>query len=279
MPFTQPLLSGALQVVRWLNPPVCLLCHETHTGVRPICVACQDTLPRNPEACRKCALPLPTTSRQHTPRQFSSGSLIKTDAFFTRQKTRSSPSQQMVCDPCRHTPPIMTETLAPFLMRGAIRDLIHIWKFRYHPHLTPLLATLFAEASFHLAPRAANSPGILVPIPTHWDRMLHRGFDHTWLLAQALNQHIPCSPGVKSWLKNRERRVAQHRLSRAERLSNASACFRASPKMAGSAVIVVDDVITTGATASAAAQACIDAGARSVKVWCVARTPAPGLSR
>ena len=165
-------------------------------------------------------------------------------------------------------------------MRTGVRDLIHLWKFQNRPHLSPLLADLLLND----LPQADKSPGasegnaiqrVLVPIPTQWRRQVSRGFDHTWLLAQAIRSRHAEQMVVRSWLRNRRYRPPQHALSRKKRLMAAEDRFRAHPKVAGHPITLVDDVMTTGATVRGAANALRRAGARSVEVWCLARTPAP----
>jgi ComF family protein len=116
---------------------------------------------------------------------------------------------------------------------------------------------------------------MLVPIPTQWRRQARRGFDHTWLLANAIRSQCLQPAVVRPWLLNRHYRAAQHRLNRKSRLADTRDRFVARPSIAGHKVVLIDDVMTTGATARAAARACAEAGALSVAVWCLARTPAP----
>ena len=76
-------------------------------------------------------------------------------------------------------------------MQGTFRGLLHLWKFQNYPQLSPLMARLFAStAAVQAQPQPTQQDlserRILVPIPTQWHRQLRRGFDHTWLLAQAL---------------------------------------------------------------------------------------------
>ena len=246
---------GVSRLVHWLAPAECLLCGAPHGNTRALCGDCAAGLSRNTHSCHRCALPrLPGT----------------------------------LCRGCRHAPPHFETTHAPYLMRTGIRDLIHQWKFSNRPHLSTLLASLFVEATFGEATLLGTArpgcsdlagPTVLVPVPTQWRRQMQRGFDHTWVLAHALkSQHYPALL-VRPWLRNRGPRKAQHLLDRATRWQDATDRFTAASKLAGHRVILVDDVMTTGATARAAARVCGEAGAQSVNVWCIARTPAPITAR
>ena len=165
-------------------------------------------------------------------------------------------------------------------MRTGMRDLIHLWKFQNRPQLTRLLAELLLSclptaSSESLAIPVVAARTFMVPIPTQWRRQVRRGFDHTWLLANAIRSQWIQPAVVRPWLKNRHYRPAQHRLNKKSRLADHQNRFIAHPAIAGHNVVLIDDVMTTGATARAAARACAEADARSVIVWCLARTPAP----
>ena len=185
-----------------------------------------------------------------------------------------------ICPDCIDNPPRLSSAHAIYLMRSGMRDLIHLWNFQNRPQLTGLLAKLLlsrlptASAESLTTPRAAAHT-ILVPIPTQWRRQARRGFDHTWLLANAIRSQCLQPAVVRPWLLNRHYRAAQHRLNRKSRLADTRDRFVARPSIAGHKVVLIDDVMTTSATARAAARACAEAGARSVAVWCLARTPAP----
>ena len=189
-------------------------------------------------------------------------------------------SAQRLCPTCIKHPPHFFGAYAPYLMRTGMRDLIHLWKFQNRPQLTGLLAELLLS---HLPTDSGDSlthPGAaahtsLVPIPTQWRRQMRRGFDHTWLLANAIPSQWAQPAAVSPWLKNRHYRPAQHRLNTQSRLADTQDRFIADPAIAGHNVALIDDVMTTGATARAAARACTEAGAHSVAAWCLARTPAP----
>ena len=100
-------------------------------------------------------------------------------------------------------------------MKGTFRELLHLWKFQNHPHLSPLMAYVFADTTaVHAEPqrkqRTPSEHRILVPITTQWPRQLRRGFDHTWLLAKALRLVLGRATRVRPWLRNTQLRHAQH---------------------------------------------------------------------
>ena len=243
----QAALGHTAKAIQWLAPAVCVLCRQTHPATEAICDDCDQRLPRNQAPCPRCALP---------------------SAGMTSTTTLNC------CTRCLQHPLNFSQTRAPFLMQGGIRDLIHLWKFQYQPQLSPLLASLFIREAF--TPTDLPRSSVLIPIPTQWRRQLHRGFDHTKILAQAIAATHPHSLTVKPWLRHTRSGATQHRLSRLARWRNQHERFTVSAKIQGCRVVLLDDVMTTGATVSAAAETCLEAGAKQVTVWCLARTPEPG---
>jgi ComF family protein len=154
-----------------------------------------------------------------------------------------------------------------------------ICAFEYAPPLSDALARLKYEGHDELAgPLAAclaagisgrqawSSRALLVPIPLHRRRLRERGFDQSWLLARALWASLPHPrPETAPRLLRRTRNtLPQVGLGRRAREHNLEGGFSASPRISGRDVVLIDDVLTTGATLRAAADALRAAGARSV---------------
>jgi ComF family protein len=106
---------------------------------------------------------------------------------------------------------------------------------------------------------------------------MERGFDHTWLLANALaHQALPQTP-VRALLRQQQHRKRQHRLGATARRRNVKDLFSASENVKDARLLLVDDVMTTGATLSEASQCLLGAGAQRVDVWVLARAEASAV--
>ncbi len=118
---------------------------------------------------------------------------------------------------------------------------------------------------------------LMLPLPLAPRRLAERGFNQAWELARALHRRSRCAAGLHAgWLLRVRDTPPQARLDRAQRLANLQGAFVVDPLRAaallGRNVLLVDDVMTTGASLRAAALALQEAGARSVSALVVART-------
>lgn len=152
--------------------------------------------------------------------------------------------------------------------------LVADFKFRDRPEL----ARLMTDLMLHSAPAgAADDIDWIAPVPLSAGRLAERGYDQAWELARRLARrlHRPAQAGL---LARRTGASRQSELGRAQRLANLRGVFQvpamhAAP-LRGRRVALVDDVMTTGATAHEAARTLLEAGAASVELWVFARTPA-----
>ncbi|MFN4259967.1 MAG: ComF family protein [Gemmataceae bacterium] len=151
-----------------------------------------------------------------------------------------------------------------------LRELIIRLKYPAGEMLAEVLGRLWAE---HAEQRLRSvQAAVVVPIPLHWRRRWERGFNQSAILAHSLARRLglPCRP---NWLRRTRYTAKQTLGSLAERRDNVRGAFRAVPGSHGKdqAVLLVDDVMTTGSTVDAAARALRQAGARRVVVAVLAR--------
>jgi ComF family protein len=149
---------------------------------------------------------------------------------------------------------------------GELRELIHLFKYGRVQTLAKPLGRLLALAF----PRE-DSFDVIVPMPLHWRKRWQRGFNQADLLAHEISRrtHIP----VKNALRRVKFTAAQAGLTNAKRRRNVSGAFRPKRERSLDAkrVLLVDDVMTTGATAASCARALKIAGARQVTLLTLAR--------
>lgn len=222
-------------VAEVLLPPACAACDEVLPAAGAFCEACaHEVLPLPEVHCRRCA----------EPGRFPEG----------------------CCERCRAGVP-WDVAFAPFEHEGALARAIHRFKYEDRADLSRPLGELLAATA--AAPLQAM-PGVLVPLPLHEARFRERRYDQAALLAVTVAARLgrPCEPGWLTRVKDTRRQVG---LSELERELNVRDAFVAAPAVAGREVLLVDDVLTTGASAREAARVLRGAGATRVSVLTLAR--------
>ncbi len=186
----------------------------------------------------------------------------------------------LVCQDCRRdlyrptarrfvSGPVRTVIGASDYHRKLARALVIQFKYQGYTALAEPMAELMARAMGELPLR---EPVVLVPIPADFWRAMERGYHQTDLLARALGRRT--SYPVMAQLKKRTPTPSQTELSRGQRVRNLRGMFRwHGDSLAGTTVILIDDVTTTGATIAEAAKALRVAAPRDIYglVWAADR--------
>lgn len=231
-------------------PHCCLLCEEAiprddSPGQNGICSPCQDYLLRPRYACQCCGLPL-----------------ISAD---------------LLCGQCLKKSPAFERTFSPFLYQKPLDSLIKQFKHQRQLRVGRVLAKIFAnEVQQYYSHHHLSLPDYIVPTPLHWRRQWQRGFNQSMLVAGLIAEQIdiPVFKGCKKVVATH----MQEQLNRQQRLKNLRGVFSlvsptASASLEGKHCAIVDDVMTTGATANSLASTLRRAGAGTIHVWVLARTP------
>ena len=119
---------------------------------------------------------------------------------------------------------------------------------------------------------SGTSPDIVIPVPLHANRLAQRGFNHAADIARfaARRLNLPWSDELAERIEDTGSLAG---LSRAEREHRIRGAFAISDRVADQHIVIVDDVLTTGATSGELARELYDTGAATVELWVVARTP------
>jgi ComF family protein len=222
-------------------PPLCPSCREP-VGDDALCGPCWSKLsPIAPPYCERLGIP------------------------FAYDPGPGVLSMEAIVDP-----PAYHRARAAVRYDDIARTLVHALKYADRLDLAPIMGRWMARAGRELLADA----DALVPVPLHWRRLWSRRFNQSAHLAKtiALASGVPVADTA---LKRVKATVQQVGLSQAERAQNVQGAFRvpveSKPAVAGRRLILIDDVLTSGATSDACARALLRAGAKSVDVLVFAR--------
>jgi ComF family protein len=235
MPPTAPLAA-------WILPGQCAVCRSWAEA--RVCRACRQRFAGTVARCRRCAIDLP--------------------------------EGVTVCGACLREPPPYDTAIAAVDYAFPWDALVRRLKFSAELDLAPALAELLSAA---VRASSTNSRiDCVVPMPLSEARLRERGFNQAWEVARRTARTLGCPADAGLLLRPRDT-AHQVTLPHDQRVANVRGAFAVEPsryrEVAGRAIALVDDVLTTGATAAEAAAVLKRSGARSVQVWVVARTPLP----
>ncbi len=234
-----PLLkSTRTRLLNAFFPPACPLCRRSTPLPHQLCHRCSPTLPGEPENhCLRCG--------------------------------HQTAGPQQGCGSCLGNRHRADAAYFAYRYEAAIQELIIGFKFGDHSEWAPLLGRLCRdrlEVSLKW-----ESPDVVLPIPLHFFRLIHRRYNQSALLAREV-AHFLDRPLVTNGLKRIKMTAPQTRLDLPSRRKNVRGAFRAiRQRVAGRSLLLVDDVYTTGSTMTAAVETLKRAGAERVALLCLAR--------
>lgn len=220
-----------------LWPPVCLVCGLGSDTGYGCCSGCRADMPIIEGYCLTCGIELARTVE--------------------------------ACGECVGRPPPFDRALAGFGYRPPIASLVQRFKFDGDLAAGRVLGRLLAE---RLIESGATRPDLMMPVPLNWRRQWRRGFNQAELLCRDLSRHFGGLPWADA-LRRPRPTVTQSELPADRRAGNVKGAFQIGRLPPGVRhAVLVDDVMTTGATLRECARVLKRAGVERVDVWVVART-------
>lgn len=200
-----------------------------------------------------------------------------------REKLEPADANGLICRPCLRkiipsTPPFSRErgrerlyfdrAISACAYEGVIKEIIHSFKYRHKIKLGNFLAGLMTDFSqeYHLPLTQCD---YIIPIPLSLTRLREREFNQARIIAAKVSESLQI-PLLNNALTRVRHSRPQAELNREERLNNLKGAFKNKKSLEGKDILLIDDVLTTGATASEASRVLKETGANSVFVFTAA---------
>jgi len=223
-----------------LTPYHCYFCDGTTTTGSWVCSGCYADLPWNNNHCMLCALPMPS----------------------------SLPN--LICRECQCYPPSFELAICAFRYELPIDMAIQLIKYHRKRYFVAEMTQMLAD---YIETRYVQKdyPDLLVAVPIHRDRQKQRGFNQSQLMANKLSS-IFNIPADQKLLRKLKATKSQAGLKKPQRIHNLEGSFSIQKSVKDQHIAIIDDVMTTMATAELLSKMLLKAGAKQVDIWCPART-------
>ena len=210
------------------------------------CLACEGALVKGEEIiCTECLLEIPKTHYH----------LDHANPFYQKLEGRIPVKYVMA--------------FLKFRKKGRVQHLLHSLKYKNHPEVGVMLGKLYANDL--LKADYGNKFDLIVPVPIHTSRKRKRGYNQSTEFGKGLSEifKIPCDDLI---IERRVKTETQTRKTRLKRWENVSEVFKVvqPEKILNKRILLVDDVITTGATLEACGRSLLDAGCSDISLACIA---------
>jgi ComF family protein len=237
----------------WVLPPRCVLCRRP--GQLPafdLCVDCEAEIPVVPDPCRRCGLP----------RHVAAGGGTASDMAWDTADG---------CVRCRALDLPYARCVAPWAYEFPVTQLVQALKYEGALANARVFGTRMVMQALREQGGPWRAAALVVPMPLHPSRLVERGFNQSHEIARVVSRLLDLRLAARG-LRRVRATAPQVGLSRQERAGNLNGAFAADPSLvAGQHVVLIDDVVTTGSTATEAASTLRAAGAESIAIWAVAR--------
>lgn len=219
-------------------PPICLLCDKRALANSYFCLQCQDLKKNPPPLCQKCGRHLET------------------------------PTKSGFCSECYRKKYFFDKVFAPFVYKKPLADILALFKYHRYSYLGEFLADKFInslkKSGFHY-----KDYDFLTFVPMHHLKRREREYNQSCLLAESIAKGL--SLKLQRVLRAKFYLPSQTTRKKAAREEEIKGNFEVKENLKEQKIILFDDVLTTGSTASECARALKEKGAKEVVVWALAR--------
>lgn len=222
-----------------------------------------------PPQCLVCKMPLEDTGETHLCKRCV-GEIRSNPKPWCDRCGRSVGSAALLCPECRRRRPSFERAYSACLYEGPLRKCIHQFKYRGRSHLSSILSKLMTDF-IKENPEVLEGADAVAYVPLSGRRLKEREYNQSRLLAAEISREF-AMPLIDALIKTRST-LPQSELKRKARLDNIKGTFGARPGLGiqGLGILLIDDVLTTGATLDECSRVLLNGGAKRVIAFTLAR--------